>query len=134
MTDTELFKDTVEFFAEDPERRSVVIEDGFESCRYRDDKGRKCAIGRFIPDDKYDPSFENACLPLSGVDSTPCQRLLRDALPAGINLRLLDRLQSWHDNKESFTDQYKALIKLSVALEYCLNGPDITVFIGTFDK
>ncbi len=32
----------------------------FDACLYRGPNGKKCAIGILIPDDKYDPEFENA--------------------------------------------------------------------------
>lgn len=28
------------------------------SCMYRDDKGRKCAVGQLVPDEIYDPEME----------------------------------------------------------------------------
>lgn len=30
-----------------------------KSCCYRGEGGRKCAVGWLIPDDKYDPNWEN---------------------------------------------------------------------------
>jgi len=51
---TDFFKETVEFYKADVTRRAK----GTISCVYRTLDGRKCAIGRWIPDDKYTPEIE----------------------------------------------------------------------------
>ena len=40
--------------------------DGEDICLYRGPDGKKCAVGLFIPDEKYDRSMEE-CSPLSDV-------------------------------------------------------------------
>ena len=52
-------EDLVNYYGEDNSRRAVeenTVERAI--CRYRTRDGRKCAIGRYIPDDKYDPRIE----------------------------------------------------------------------------
>lgn len=62
-----------------------------EVCLYRGPNGKKCAVGMFIPDEKYSPSMENkSALGLSNdheyVDTT---------LP--LSFHGMDSLQSVHD-------------------------------------
>lgn len=49
-------KDTVDFYSADPEGRRSMDKEG-ETCRYRSnlkkDAPRRCAIGRWIPDENY---------------------------------------------------------------------------------
>ena len=53
----DFLEDTVKYYSEDTSRRAVTI--GGSYCYYRTDDGRKCAIGRHIPDELYDVSIEN---------------------------------------------------------------------------
>lgn len=39
--------------------------DGNGSCLYRDESGRKCAIGCLVPDEKYDADLEDTALGLN---------------------------------------------------------------------
>ena len=50
----DFLEDTVKYYSEDISRRAV----NNYSCRYRTNDGRKCAIGRFIPDDLYNEKIE----------------------------------------------------------------------------
>ena len=52
----DFLEDTVKYYSEDTSRRAVKFSGG---CFYRTDDGRKCAIGRHIPDELYDVSIEN---------------------------------------------------------------------------
>jgi hypothetical protein len=61
-----------------------------EACLYRASDGSKCAVGCLIPDDQYDGVIENH--PVEDIiDHVPALR--------GLNLTLLDALQSIHDNE-----------------------------------
>jgi len=134
MNDTELLKDTIEYYTEDPERRAVIFrEDGFPICQYRTGDGRKCAIGRLITDEKYNPAFENSCLCMIGKPTTE-QKMLKEAIPHGINLHLLDRLQMWHDAKESFMFLNYAIEAIQNCVGFCKSGPSVEIFIGTFEE
>lgn len=41
--------------------KSVRTMENGERCMYRDNDGHKCAVGLFIPDEKYDPLMEGEC-------------------------------------------------------------------------
>lgn len=55
----EIFDYVVQHLADQKCRSAVENEDGVLMCKYRDDKGRKCAIGCLIPDDLYYTGLEN---------------------------------------------------------------------------
>ncbi len=50
-------EDTIKFYSEDVSRRAIT---GEGRCMYRTADGRKCAIGRHIPDDKYTKVIETS--------------------------------------------------------------------------
>lgn len=60
----DFLEDTVKYYSEDVSRRAVVNTVGIKECRclYRTKDGKKCAIGRFIPDEKYFSGMEGMCL------------------------------------------------------------------------
>lgn len=67
MTHKQLAIETKEFYAEDTARRSMGPKQGHETqtgCYYRlpaaDGTMKKCAIGRHIPDENYDPSMDES--------------------------------------------------------------------------
>jgi hypothetical protein len=43
-------------------KATIWVGSSIERCRYRDDVGRKCAIGCLIPDEKYNKAFESQSL------------------------------------------------------------------------
>lgn len=53
----EFLEDTWQYYAEDVSRRAIegILSDVTKSCcKYKTSDGRKCAIGRHIPDSSYD--------------------------------------------------------------------------------
>jgi hypothetical protein len=48
-------EDTVQFYSQDPKGRRSLSTAG---CMYQNQNGCKCAIGRYIPDDKYSDDME----------------------------------------------------------------------------
>ena len=50
----DFLENTVKYYSEDTSRRAA---DNY-SCRYRTSDGRKCAIGRHIPDELYNEKIE----------------------------------------------------------------------------
>lgn len=130
-TDTELFKETVEWFAGRPERRATTPEG---RCRYRTEDGRRCAVGQLIPKRKYRTEFEGCNIQMKDEEPHSTQKALLAALPKGINLNLLYWLQQWHDSPASFSSISWAMANLTNALNNCVTGPDISVFIGTFEN
>lgn len=86
-------------------------------CRYRDDNGRKCAIGWCIPDDKYDITFDepvDASINIS-IQTRPD---IREA--AGIsweNVEFARQLQMRHDQAMSPEHMKKMLIEFAKSYE-----------------
>lgn len=61
MTRKEFLEDTVAYYSADPVGRRAVVKEGIIGlCYYRhpDDPSKRCAAGRWIPDEKYDVSLE----------------------------------------------------------------------------
>jgi len=84
----DFLEDTVKYYSEDTSRRAVTISG---SCFYRTDDGRKCAIGRHIPDELYDVSIEN-----KGICSIIGFECISDELKE-LNLLFLMDVQELHD-------------------------------------
>lgn len=61
-----------------------------DNCAYRDDSGRKCAIGCLIPDDDYDDDLEGW-----NADDRPVASILRRL---GHDVILCAELQRIHDS------------------------------------
>lgn len=53
----EFLNETIQYYSEDTSRRA--INEKSNRCRYRTSDGRKCAVGRHIPDDKYNINIES---------------------------------------------------------------------------
>lgn len=68
-------------------------------CRYRDESGRKCAVGCLIPDELYSPELEGISVAdfHSRSFTVPKLRSVAHYLELSTNLDLLIRLQSIHD-------------------------------------
>jgi len=66
LTRTWFLDNMVAYYSEDPENRRSV---GIQGCLYRAEDGSKCAIGRWIPDDKYNPRIEGTVASASCVFS-----------------------------------------------------------------
>lgn len=91
MTHREFWQDTFEFYDGHPERRAFGED---ETCLYLTDDGRKCAIGRFIPDG-HAAQRETDVSVASLFDLHPELR----HLPAfrGLEIDFLALVQGWHD-------------------------------------
>ena len=91
MTNQEIFDKVWNHFVVERKPRSFDYTlDGGCSCRYRDSKGNRCAVGLFIDDADYHPSLEGASVSI----------LVREGrLPTALlaHLPLLRDLQRAHD-------------------------------------
>ncbi len=87
MTNQEVFSTVVKHLYEQG-ARAVFSETG--SCAYRGERGRKCAIGRLIPDDEYVREMEHKSVQTI-VDEFKVSTL------QGVNVDLLFNLQEAHD-------------------------------------
>lgn len=92
--------DTVKWFKKDPSRRAVnmVSSPGSPACCYCTADGRKCAVGRYIPDEKYTPGIEGFAVSKDEV-------LTRIKTTLILPLRFWRDLQRWHDDIELFNDK-----------------------------
>lgn len=98
------------------EIRQKVIDQGEPSvfdgqCRYRDNRGNKCAIGHLIPDDKYTTALENKIFLNSGI----LNEALRDDVRAEIEADPyfaddLRYMQIAHDGAGKYVDDRKMFI------------------------
>jgi hypothetical protein len=85
-----------------------------EACSYRDENGNACAVGCLIPDNAYDPSFENAGI--AGLyPNSELQALFGDE---GVFYGYLQETQDAHDNAK---DVPAFLLELDrIAMDYGL--------------
>lgn len=93
----DFLEETVAYYAEDPKRRAVETIIGHTTktrCRYRTEDGRKCAIGRHIPDEKYDPIMEGRSASHEGI------LCLLPTEISSLGDVFLNRVQGLHDNDE----------------------------------
>jgi hypothetical protein len=89
----QVFDDAYRGLAAQGFRRSQT---NMESCAYRGDDNRRCAIGHCIPDDLYDPVIEGAVIS-SPFGRRPEAVTLFDGLFGTINRGSLSELQFHHD-------------------------------------
>lgn len=74
-------------------------------CFYRGDNEAKCAVGLFIPEERYDVSLEG-----EQVESLWRKEYLEDTVEAD-DLRLLTDLRNDHDNAASLGDPIEGLLR-----------------------
>lgn len=102
MTRKEFLDDMVAYYSTDPVgRRSINPSSELNStrCLYRGPNGKKCAIGRHIPDEEYDPEMEG-----KGVcDYEDAYGTKAPASIAHLGVPFLARVQSLHDCDENWT-------------------------------
>lgn len=83
----DFLNETVQYYSEDVKRRAVENV----SCRYKTRDGKKCALGRWIPDNLYNENIEGC-----GVEDL----ISRDLLPDNIKIlgaKFLMHVQRLHD-------------------------------------
>ena len=90
----DFLEDTVKYYSEDISRRAVKNS----SCRYRTNDGRKCAIGRFIPDDLYNEKIEEHC-----IDEIFKYKCIPDELKE-LGVNFLRNIQHLHDFDSNWDD------------------------------
>jgi hypothetical protein len=90
-------------------------------CLYRRPNGAKCFIGALIPDDKYDPSFENVGLSMLNSNYKGDKQVaLQIAEASGLDesqYALGEQLQNIHDNID--TEEWESEFK-HFAIEHSL--------------
>lgn len=90
----EFLDDTWQYYAEDISRRAVegiIGNVAKSSCKYKTSDGRKCSIGRHIPDDVYDPIIEGNSI----IGGMVTKRIPSNILELGIEF--LQEIQQLHD-------------------------------------
>lgn len=108
-----ILADNVKYYVSDPSRRAVIISDNGKQCLYRTLKGRKCAVGRYIADEHYDPEIEGERIYDSRVEG--CLRASLDPIAQQIPISFWAYLQRWHDDGH-FTCHNQLTRQLSVIL------------------
>ena len=88
MTNEEAFQISAKHLLKQGRRATVK-----GNCSYRTPHGAMCAIGVLIPDDEYNPDFENMWV--SNIYS-------KVSTLAPLDLTMLDRLQDIHDNSAPY--------------------------------
>ena|SRR5437899_12894836 len=93
-------EDTVKYYSEDTSRRATVRQ----RCRYITDDGRKCAIGRHLPD--------NLCKDLQEIADTESgsvsNRNIFEKLPEDLKylgVAFLEEMQGLHDRESEWGSQ-----------------------------
>lgn len=84
-----------------------------ESCAYRGEDGRMCAVGCLIPDEQYSLSLE---------DRTVAYVMMGVPALSGLSHGMLDDLREVHDNLDP--DDWEAGLR-SVAADYGLTMPSV---------
>lgn len=120
-TNREIF-DTVKAHLLQQDDRAFDPDSG--ACRYRDQKGRKCAVGCVIPDELYNPLMEGATIvsielntrsswreaePGNGRWGALCAALDAAGIPTSAR-GLLTALQSAHDDERNWDNGKEGLI------------------------
>lgn len=82
----EILKDFKDTFIKNPELRAVMHNG---SCQYKTLDGRKCAVGKYIPEEKYNAEIE-------GVDCTKLPSRFMEMLPVS-NVKFWHEVQLLHD-------------------------------------
>lgn len=77
------------------QRAVSVQEDEHGTCAYRGANGLMCAVGCLIPDDKYNPEWENTAI--SGQN--PIWKVLEEEYGGYLLPELLRRWQIYHDSQ-----------------------------------
>lgn len=117
MTEQEIF-DTVARHLLTQGKKSIGVEGG---CAYRGKEGCKCAAGCLIPDDLYDPRFENLAWGTGVAQAaSPLAKFLDLCATIG-HTDLVRNLQIMHDNLPPCDWLYTLLVvakncKLSAAI------------------
>lgn len=92
--------------------QGVPSETAYESCAYRGEEGRKCAVGVLIPDDEYKSYWDIRFGTKIEVVKSKCPSL------RGMDLQLLKELQEIHDSRRPETWAWKlAMLRSKYANE-----------------
>jgi len=103
MTKQEIFNEVWNWFIVDKQPKSVS-EKG--ACMYRGDNGKRCAMGIFVEDGEYDPTFEGGSVDI--LLGHNISRRLREFV--GSNLSILEVLQIAHDSASDNPDEFHASV------------------------
>lgn len=99
-----ILNDTVAYYGSDPSRRAVSYSG---RCQYRTPEGNKCAFGRYIRDDVYEPWMECGIVGVLLLALKERGLTLNDILveeAQGLSESFWFRLQLLHDNPKYWSD------------------------------
>lgn len=99
----EFLEDTWKYYAEDVSRRAIEdspyskLSPG-TSCKYKTKDGKKCAIGRYIPDEKYNLAIEGFGICHENMKGIITQEIINLGIPFLVKIQLLhDCDDNWND-------------------------------------
>jgi hypothetical protein len=104
-TAQEVFDAACTFFATTPGPSIILLDEGRgNNCKYRD-RGRCCAVGHFILDDRYSPEMDDHASYTDGTNVSELLRVFGHRLPDWFaeHSKLLSRLQDVHDHNSNWT-------------------------------
>lgn len=100
MNKTEVIVETVKRVLEQGQPSISVAAAG--ACLYRGPNGTKCAIGMWIPDEKYNADFDNDINGSAIYEREDIVEILPDDVKA-LGIDFLSNMQSWHDSYNNDT-------------------------------
>lgn len=103
----QVFDDAYRGLAAQGFTRSTKDDSIFSGCQYRGHDGMRCAIGMCIPDDRYDPMFDD-CPSLATVVN-------RSGVFGDIRLEALAQLQVAHDKGDTPLEMRERLANFASA-------------------
>ena len=104
----EMIDVVIEYFSRPGAKLSII--DDSKQCRYRNEVGRKCAVGVFIDDCDYSETIEGKSLDLiDGVYNVSNELILTSDHDKG---RVLCHMQALHDNSTSVDKLLEVLFTL----------------------
>lgn len=129
MTKKEFLIDMLDFYTQDVTKRAT----SGNQCKYKTSDGKKCAIGRHIPDDKYIPEIEGYGVCGSGIIS-PFGLLPIEI--QSLEADFLSKVQTLHDVSSywgaiGLTEQGRLFIKNIINLNSSeMNESDFSKFLN----
>lgn len=114
----EFIDDIVMYYSADVSRRAVVdLKDGDSTCKYRTADGRKCAVGRHVPDDVYDILMEGHSINTDGMKKYLPETIL------SLGVDFLQDVQQLHDCDDNWDDKgispYGKIVVETIMARHC---------------
>lgn len=115
----EFLEDTCRYYSEDVSRRAIEMHPIYLEyrCRYKTSDGKKCAIGRHIPDEKYDTDIEGF-----GINKKLVSLIPEKIIDLGTDF--LSKIQLFHDCNDNWNENglsgHGQVVFRQIEKEFCL--------------